>query len=180
MKRLAGMLLCAAVALGSVAAPAKEAEMEKKIDALLQKMTLDEKIGQLNQQTGTGYSDAMVNAVKGGAVGSILNEVDPEIVNKLQKEAVENSRLGIPLVFARDVIHGFKTIFPHTAGAGCHVESCIGGTGGRALPLRRHRRWAYAGHSLRWSMCRATRVGDASPNRLERTRIFHPFWVWQW
>ena len=112
MKRLAGMLLCAAVAFGSVAAPAKEAEMEKKIDALLQKMTLDEKIGQLNQQTGTGYSDAMVNAVKGGAVGSILNEVDPEIVNKLQKEAVENSRLGIPLVFARDVIHGFKTIFP--------------------------------------------------------------------
>ena len=106
------MLLCAAVAFGSVAAPAKEAEMEKKIDALLQKMTLDEKIGQLNQQTGTGYSDAMVNAVKGGAVGSILNEVDPEIVNKLQKEAVENSRLGIPLVFARDVIHGFKTIFP--------------------------------------------------------------------
>ena len=112
MKRLAGMLLCAAVALGSVAAPAKDAEMEKKIDALLQKMTLDEKIGQLNQQTGTGYSGAMVNAVKGGAVGSILNEVDPEIVNKLQKEAVENSRLGIPLVFARDVIHGFKTIFP--------------------------------------------------------------------
>ena len=48
------MLLCAAVALGSVAAPAKEAEMESKIDALLQKMTLDEKIGQLNQQTGTG------------------------------------------------------------------------------------------------------------------------------
>ena len=112
MKRLAGMLLCAAVAFGSVAAPAKDAEMESKIDALLQKMTLDEKIGQLNQQTGTGYSDAMVNAVKGGAVGSILNEVDPEIVNKLQKEAVENSRLGIPLVFARDVIHGFKTIFP--------------------------------------------------------------------
>ena len=112
MKRLAGMLLCAAVAFGSVAAPAKKAEMEKKIDALLQKMTLEEKIGQLNQQTGTGYSDAMVNAVKGGAVGSILNEVDPEIVNKLQKEAVENSRLGIPLVFARDVIHGFKTIFP--------------------------------------------------------------------
>lgn len=112
MKKLAGMLLCAAVAFGSVAAPAKKAEMEKKIDALLQKMTLEEKIGQLNQQTGTGYSDAMVNAVKGGAVGSILNEVDPEIVNKLQKEAVENSRLGIPLVFARDVIHGFKTIFP--------------------------------------------------------------------
>ena len=101
MKRLAGMLLCAAVAFGSVAAPAKEAEMEKKIDALLQKMTLDEKIGQLNQQTGTGYSDAMVNAVKGGAVGSILNEVDPEIVNKLQKEAVENSRLGIPLVLGQ-------------------------------------------------------------------------------
>ena len=171
MKKLAGMLLCAAVAFGSVAAPAKKAEMEKKIDALLQKMTLEEKIGQLNQQTGTGYSDAMVNAVKGGAVGSILNEVDPEIVNKLQKEAVENSRLGIPLVFARyspyrwgrlprGILHWWNR--------------------GRALPPRRLRRWAYAGLSRRWSMCRATRVGDASPNRSERTRIFHPFWVWQW
>lgn len=87
-------------------------DTEKKIDALLQRMTLDEKIGQLNQQTGQGYTEGMAGQIKAGSVGSILNEVDPETVNRLQREAVENSRLGIPLVFARDVIHGFKTIFP--------------------------------------------------------------------
>lgn len=110
-KFLLGFLLCAgAILVGCSSAPKNETE--SKIEALLQQMTFDEKIGQLNQQTGTGYSDEMVSVVRSGKVGSILNEVDPEIVNKLQHEAVENSRLGIPLVFARDVIHGFKTIFP--------------------------------------------------------------------
>ena len=107
------MSLCAlAVAAVFSAVAADDAQIEKKIDALLEKMTLSEKIGQLNQQTGQGYSDGMVGQLRGGSVGSILNEVDPVIVNKLQKEAVENSRLGIPVIFARDVIHGFKTIFP--------------------------------------------------------------------
>lgn len=87
-------------------------EIDAKVEQLLGQMTLDEKIGQLNQQSGTGFSDGMVNLVRNGAVGSILNEVDPDVINKLQREAVEESRLGIPLIFARDVIHGFKTIFP--------------------------------------------------------------------
>lgn len=107
------MSLCAlAVAAVFSAVAADDAQIEKKIDALLEKMTLSEKIGQLNQQTGQGYSDGMVGQLRDGSVGSILNEVDPVVVNKLQKEAVENSRLGIPVIFARDVIHGFKTIFP--------------------------------------------------------------------
>lgn len=66
----------------------------------------------MNQLTGTGLSDDMVGMVKGGVVGSILNEVDAKTINELQRIAVEESRLGIPLIFARDVIHGFKTIFP--------------------------------------------------------------------
>ena len=60
----------------------------------------------------------MSGRVKAGMVGSILNEVNPETVNALQRDAVENSRLGIPLVFARDVIHGFRTIFPIPLGQG--------------------------------------------------------------
>ncbi len=113
MKKLAIASLWMLSAISATCfAAVSDSRMEQKIDSLLQKMTLEEKIGQLNQQTGSGYSKGMVNAVKGGAVGSILNEVDPSVVNKLQKEAVENSRLGIPLIFARDVIHGFKTIFP--------------------------------------------------------------------
>ena len=111
MNRFMSLCALAVVAVFSAVA-ADDAQIEKKIDALLEKMTLSEKIGQLNQQTGQGYSDGMVGQLRGGSVGSILNEVDPVIVNKLQKEAVENSRLGIPVIFARDVIHGFKTIFP--------------------------------------------------------------------
>ena len=105
---LLSTLLAASISVGAVTAT----DMETKIDDLIGKMTLEEKIGQLNQLSGFGYKEPMVSQVKGGVVGSILNEVDPETVNRLQKEAVENSRLGIPLVFARDVIHGFKTIFP--------------------------------------------------------------------
>lgn len=88
------------------------AAIDEAVRDLISQMTLDEKIGQLNQLSGYGYAPEMVANIKSGAVGSILNETDPEVVNKLQREAVENSRLHIPLIFARDVIHGFKTIFP--------------------------------------------------------------------
>ena len=111
--KLASILLAGLLVLPSLTADAAvDAATEKKIDDLLGRMTLEEKIGQLNQLSGFGYDPAMVGRINAGAVGSILNEVDPVTVNKLQREAVENSRLGIPLVFARDVIHGFKTIFP--------------------------------------------------------------------
>lgn len=111
MKRVVLLCLLTVFAVG-YALSADNNDIERRIDQLLQKMTLEEKIGQINQQTGTGYSDDMVKTIKSGAVGSILNEVDPVVVNKLQREAVKNSRLHIPLIFARDVIHGFKTIFP--------------------------------------------------------------------
>ncbi|MDR0371505.1 MAG: beta-glucosidase BglX [Prevotellaceae bacterium] len=89
-----------------------ENDIEVKIDGLLSNMTLQEKIGQMNQLTGLGLSADMIHNVKNGRVGSILNELDPKTINELQRIAVEESRLGIPLIFARDVIHGFKTIFP--------------------------------------------------------------------
>ena len=86
---------------------------EQRIDDLLAQMTLDEKVGQLNQLNGSGWvSPDISGAIKGGAVGSILNEVNLETVNELQRIAVEESRLHIPLIFARDVIHGFRTMFP--------------------------------------------------------------------
>ena len=94
------------------AAALTEAEIDSRVNDLIGRMTLAEKVGQLNQRSGFGYADEMVGLVRAGGVGSILNETDPEIVNKLQRDAVENSRLGIPLIFARDVVHGFKTIFP--------------------------------------------------------------------
>ncbi len=109
----------AALLAGLSASAAQPAgNIEARIDELLGKMTIEEKIGQLNQYTGSGYSPDMSGRVKAGMVGSILNEVNPETVNALQRDAVENSRLGIPLVFARDVIHGFRTIFPIPLGQG--------------------------------------------------------------
>lgn len=104
--------LMSACCLMSASAALSEAEINSRVNDLLGRMTLEEKIGQLNQLSGYGYAPEMVGRIRSGAVGSILNEVDPETVNKLQREAVENTRLGIPLIFARDVIHGFKTIFP--------------------------------------------------------------------
>ncbi len=96
-----------AAAIASVA----PATIEARIDSLLSQMTLREKVGQLNQLN-TADFDTLGTAVAQGRVGSIINEVNPEVVNALQRKAVEESRLGIPLVFARDVIHGFNTVFP--------------------------------------------------------------------
>lgn len=105
-------LVAAATAACALGVSALTPRQNARIDSLVSVMTLEEKVGQLNQLSGVGYTAGMAEAVRKGNVGSLLNEVDPETVNRLQHEAVENSRLHIPLVFARDVIHGFRTIFP--------------------------------------------------------------------
>lgn len=115
MKRTSAILLTGA-ALVCGGAQGALRDVESRVDSLMSLMTLDEKIGQLNQLSGYGYHPDMVGQIRIGSVGSLLNEVDPVVVNKLQKEAVENTRLHIPLVFARDVIHGFKTMFPIPVG----------------------------------------------------------------
>ena len=88
---------------------------EKQVETLLSKMTLEEKIGQLNQLSFIEQEDLqpqIIEAIKEGKIGSLLNVVDPIKVNELQRAALEGSRMGIPLIIGRDVIHGFKTIFP--------------------------------------------------------------------
>jgi len=89
-------------------------EEEQKVQQLLSAMTLSEKIGQMSQFSGNeGFiSQDLAEAVKAGKVGSVLNEVDVNVVNQLQHIAVNETRLGIPLLIGRDVIHGFKTIMP--------------------------------------------------------------------
>ncbi len=90
------------------------AAIEKRIEQLIGEMTIAEKIGQLSLVNGVygKISDSLREKVAKGKIGGILNEVDVNIVNELQHIAVEESRLGIPLLVGRDVIHGFKTIFP--------------------------------------------------------------------
>jgi beta-glucosidase len=88
----------------------KAALLETRIGKLLSRMTMVEKIGQMSQVNSD--KAGLHQAIKDGRVGSVLNEVDVEKTNHLQKLAVEESRLGIPLLIGRDVIHGFKTVFP--------------------------------------------------------------------
>ncbi len=108
---------------GGAAAIGYDASREAKIDSLLARMTLAEKIGQLNQYN-TAAFDTLSAAVANGRVGSIINEVNPKVVNALQRKAVEESRLGIPLVFGRDVIHGFNS--PPSPRTGRDLESRTG------------------------------------------------------
>jgi beta-glucosidase len=75
-------------------------------------MTTDEKIKLIRQEAEKMLNKNFTQPIKEGKIGSLLNITDPEMVNKMQKAAIENDRLGIPLIIGRDVIHGFKTIFP--------------------------------------------------------------------
>lgn len=132
----------------SLTACLKQADpVESRIDELLSKMTLQEKIGQMNQLTGEGLSSAMLEDIKSGRVGSIINETDPKIINELQKQAVTKSRLGIPLLFGRDVIHGYKTIFPIPLGQAATWNPQIVEEGARVAALEASSagvRWTFA------------------------------------
>ena len=100
----------------------KDLKKEKFISDLISKMTIEEKAGQMNQYNGfwdaTGqmpegdYQKKRYNELKNGLVGSMLNVIGVKEIRALQKIAVEETRLGIPLIFGHDVIHGYKTIFP--------------------------------------------------------------------
>ena len=83
-----------------------------KADSILALMTLPEKLGQLQQLDGGISKNDLPKLIEAGKVGSVLNEVDPKLVAKYQKIAMEKSRLGIPLLIGRDVIHGYRTMFP--------------------------------------------------------------------
>jgi beta-glucosidase len=85
-------------------------EIENRIESLIQQMTLDEKIGQLHQVS--GVSDLFQQQAREGKIGSFLNVRGATATNELQRIAVEESRLKIPLIFGLDVIHGYRTIFP--------------------------------------------------------------------
>lgn len=92
--------------------------IETRVEELLGKMTLEEKIGQLNQMAGdvsTGTDmgkDDLLRQIREGKVSSVLSHTNFENKIKMQEAAVKGTRLGIPLIFGFDVIHGYKTIFP--------------------------------------------------------------------
>lgn len=100
-------------------------DMDRFLDNLLKRMTLEEKIGQLNLPvtgeitTGQAKSSDIAAKIKRGEVGGLFNLKGVDKIRDVQRLAVENSRLGIPLLFGMDVIHGYETIFPIPLGLSC-------------------------------------------------------------
>ncbi len=104
---------------------AGDAKMKSYVDALMSKMTADEKLGQLNLPgagditTGQAGNSDIAKKIKEGNVGGLFNIKGVEKIHAVQKVAVENSRLKIPLIFGMDVIHGYQTVFPIPLGLSC-------------------------------------------------------------
>lgn len=114
MKKNATLLLL----MFSLFATAQQETIDQKVNALLKKMTIEEKIGQLNQYTGDNSATGPITInpnkqaeIKAGLVGSMLNIIGTKYTRQYQELAMQ-SRLKIPLLFGQDVIHGYKTTFP--------------------------------------------------------------------
>lgn len=130
MKRtgiLTAALILAGASLQAIvpATPSEKAKMDKFISELMAKMTLEEKLGQLNLPpsddivTGQTINSNIGAAVARGEVGGTFNIKGAQKIHELQKVAVEKSRLGIPLLIGMDVIHGYETVFPIPLALSC-------------------------------------------------------------
>lgn len=106
-------------------------QMNAFIDDLMGKMTLDEKLGQLNLPasgdiiTGAGSNNNIAEKIKEGKVGGLFNIKSAEKIRAVQQIAVEQSRLKIPLIFGMDVIHGYQTVFPIPLGMSCSWDMTL-------------------------------------------------------
>ena len=116
------------------------------IKNLLSRMTLAEKIGQMNQIHFNTTVDSMCMKVRIGQIGSLLN-IDPKLINQIQHTAVKESRLGIPVIIGRDVIHGYKTIFPIPLGQAASFNAQIPENGARVAATESREKgicWTFA------------------------------------
>jgi beta-glucosidase len=114
-KNIAACLIIIVLALPLKSSGSSSSSIDRRVDELLSKMTLEEKVGQLNQLfyfTQFMKPEMVEPGIRVGKIGSLLFVTDPATINRFQKVAVEQSRLKIPLLFGFDVIHGFRTVFP--------------------------------------------------------------------
>ncbi len=124
-KATAFLLLIFCISLHTFSQPTNVNQMNTFIDALMKRMTIDEKIGQLNLPgagditTGQASNSDIGKKIQAGEVGGLLNIKSVQKIRAVQKVAVEQSRLKIPLLFGMDVIHGYETEFPIPLGLSC-------------------------------------------------------------
>lgn len=124
--------------------------VEARVADLLQRMTLDEKIGQTNQRSvavGMQDLDGWIPQLRQGQIGSIMNVSSPEVADSLQRLMLNDTRLGIPLLIARDVIHGYKTIFPIPLGQAATFNPEVARRGARVAATEASAdgiRWTFA------------------------------------
>lgn len=178
----------------AVCACSRKSDEDRFIDDLLSRMTLEEKIGQMNQLDPSWNAEEKEALIREGKVGSIFNIVGAKEVNRLQRMAVEETRLGIPLVAARDVIHGYKTIYPIPIGQAATWNPDLIEQAARLTAQEAYQdgiRWAFSpmvdvAHDPRWGrvaegygedpyltsvMGAATVRGYQSPNPLTRDSL---------
>ncbi|MEO1628013.1 MAG: glycoside hydrolase family 3 N-terminal domain-containing protein, partial [Bacteroidota bacterium] len=127
-------------------------EVEGRIDSILSKMSLEEKVGQLalrgrSSREKGALPESLLERVRRGEIGAFLNVMDTSHVRKLQEVAIKESKHGIPLIFARDVIHGFKTVFPIPLGQAASWNPAIVEEGSRIAAMEASSlgiRWTFA------------------------------------
>ena len=126
MKRLIIFLIVPALIVSSCGRTASSLKaVSPKVDSLLNVMTLDEKIGQMVlftsdwDVTGPTIREGYLDDIRQGRCGNVFNAYTTDYIRELQRVAVDESRLGIPLLFGYDVVHGHKTIFPIALGESC-------------------------------------------------------------
>lgn len=123
--KLQAFLVLLVITAYSANAQQSPVDMNRFIDDLMKKMTIEEKIGQLNLPvtgeitTGQAKSSDVAKRIRAGEVGGLFNLKGVERIRDVQRQAVEDSRLGIPLLFGMDVIHGYETVFPIPLGLSC-------------------------------------------------------------
>jgi len=126
MKWILGWTICLCMLVTTqLNAQSQDTKMKAFVDALMKKMTLEEKIGQLNLPgsgdivTGQAGNSDIAKKISEGKVGGLFNIKSVAKIKEVQKLAVERSRLKIPLIFGMDVIHGYETVFPIPLGLSC-------------------------------------------------------------